>query len=196
MALDCSKITTGFTQEACSKPSIPGTAPRVILLSFSDIDKGKSTVANNIISQLVLKTGMQGYEVDSLPDANGGEVTLNAGTYSNTLGHSLTIRIFEKSEAAKKFGNGLVNAKVVAIVENNERGDKGEVKYEVYGWESGLKLTAITSTTTMDDNVAYLYTLSTPSNGREGTLPMSLFNTNEATTDAAVTSLLTPAEAA
>ena len=101
MALDCSKITVGFTQEACSKPSIPGTASRVILMAFSDIDKGKSVVANNVISQLVLKTGMQGYEVDSLPDATVGEVTLNAGTYSNTLGHSLTIRIFEKSEDRK-----------------------------------------------------------------------------------------------
>lgn len=193
MALDCSKINIGFTQEACTKPAIPGTAPRVILISYSDVDKGRSTIANNIISQMVLKTGMKGYEVDSLPDATVGEVTLNAGTYSNTLGHNLTVRIFEKSEAAKKFGNGLVNSKVIAIVENNEHGEDGEVKYEVYGWESGLKLSAVTSTTTMDDNVAYLYTLSTPSNGREGTLPISFFNTDEATTDAAITSLLSPA---
>lgn len=193
MAIDCSKIKTGFAREDCANPAIPGTGPRIILISYTDIDRSKSNMANGVLSTIVLKKGAQGYEVDSLPDATVGELSLNAGTYSNTLGHSVTIRIFDKTEAAKKFGNGLVNSKVIAIVENNEHAADGSVKYEVYGWESGLKLSALTSTTAMDDNVAYLYTLSTPSNGREGMLPLSLFNTDEETTDAAVEALLTPA---
>lgn len=194
--LDCSGLPVGYALQACQPPATPGTGSRVILLSFSDIDRAKSTIANGILSTIVLKAGAQGYEVDSLPDATVGEVTFSTGTYINSLGHQLTLRIFEKSEAAKKFGNGLINAKVVAIVENNERGEDGQVKYEVYGWNSGLRLNAVTSSTTMDDGVAYLYTLGTPDGGRESSLPISFFNTDEATTDAAVDALLTPAAAA
>ena len=194
--LDCSALNVGYALQACQPPATPGTGSRVILLSYSDIDRSKSTLANGVLSTIVLKAGAQGYEVDSLPDATVGEVTFNTGTYINSLGHQLTLRIFEKSEAAKKFGNGLVNAKVVAIVENNEHGDDGQVKYEVYGWNSGLRLNAVTSTTTMDDGVAYLYTLATPDGAREATLPISFFNTDEASTDAAVQALLTPANAA
>lgn len=189
--LDCSKIKTGFTNQVCGKPAIAGTTARVILLSYSDVDKSKSVVTDNVISSLILKAGATGYEVDSLPNATVGSDTINAGTYLKTHQHNVVVRIFKKSEAAKKFVNGLTNARVVAIVENNDTGDNGDTKYEVYGWDSGLELTEITVTTEMTDGVAYQVTLANGTIAQEGSLPMSLFAKDEATTDLMVEGLLT-----
>lgn len=188
--LDCSKIKTGFTNQVCGKPAIAGTTARVILLSYSDVDKSKSVVTDNVISSLILKAGATGYEVDSLPNATVGSDTINAGTYLKTHQHNVVVRIFKKSEAAKKFVNGLTNARVIAIVENNDTGDNGDTKYEVYGWDSGLELTEITVTTEMTDGVAYQVTLANGTIAQEGSLPMSLFNTDEETTDLMVEGLL------
>jgi hypothetical protein len=188
--LDCSKIKTGFTNQVCGKPAIAGTTARVILLSYSDVDKSKSVVTDNVISSLILKAGATGYEVDSLPNATVGSDTINAGTYLKTHQHNVVVRIFKKSEAAKKFVNGLTNARVIAIVENNDTGDIGDTKYEVYGWDSGLELTEITVTTEMTDGVAYQVTLANGTIAQEGSLPMSLFNTDEKTTDLMVEGLL------
>lgn len=188
--LDCSKIKTGFTNQVCGKPAIAGTTSRVILLSYSDVDKSKSVVTDNVISSLILKAGATGYEVDSLPNATVGSDTINAGTYLKTHQHNVVVRIFKKSEAAKKFVNGLTNARVIAIVENNDTGDNGDTKYEVYGWDSGLELTEITVTTEMTDGVAYQVTLANGTIAQEGSLPMSLFNTDEGTTDLMVEGLL------
>lgn len=188
--LDCSKIKTGFINQVCGKPAIAGTTARVILLSYSDADKSKSVVTDNVISSLILKAGATGYEVDSLPNATVGSDTINAGTYLKTHQHNVVVRIFKKSEAAKKFVNGLTNARVIAIVENNDTGDNGDTKYEVYGWDSGLELTEITVTTEMTDGVAYQVTLANGTIAQEGSLPMSLFNTDEATTDLMVEGLL------
>lgn len=188
--LDCSKIKTGFTNQVCGKPAIAGTTARVILLSYSDVDKSKSVVTDNVISSLILKAGATGYEVDSLPNATVGSDTINAGTYLKTHQHNVVVRIFKKSEAAKKFVNGLTNARVVAIVENNDTGDSGDTKYEVYGWDSGLELTEITVTTEMTDGVTYQVTLANGTIAQEGSLPMSLFNTDEETTDLMVDGLL------
>lgn len=188
--LDCSKIKTGFTNQVCGKPAIAGTTARVILLSYSDVDKSKSVVTDNVISSLILKAGATGYEVDSLPNATVGSDTINAGTYLKTHQHNVVVRIFKKSEAAKKFMNGLTNARVIAIVENNDTGDNGDTKYEVYGWDSGLELTEITVTTEMTDGVAYQVTLANGTIAQEGSLPMSLFNTDEQTTDLMVEGLL------
>lgn len=188
--LDCSKIKTGFINQACGKPAIAGTTARVILLSYSDVDKSKSVVTDNVISSLILKAGATGYEVDSLPNATVGSDTINAGTYLKTHQHNVVVRIFKKSEAAKKFVNGLTNARVIAIVENNDTGDNGDTKYEVYGWDSGLELTEITVTTEMTDGVAYQVTLANGTIAQEGSLPMSLFNTDEKTTDLMVDGLL------
>lgn len=189
--LDCSKIKTGFINQVCGKPAIAGTTARVILLSYSDVDKSKSVVTDNVISSLILKAGATGYEVDSLPNATVGSDTINAGTYLKTHQHNVVVRIFKKSEAAKKFVNGLTNARVIAIVENNDTGDNGDTKYEVYGWDSGLELTEITVTTEMTDGVAYQVTLANGTIAQEGSLPMSLFNTDEKTTDLMVDGLLT-----
>lgn len=188
--LDCSKIKTGFTNQVCGKPAIAGTTARVILLSYSDVDKSKSVVTDNVISSLILKAGATGYEVDSLPNATVGSDTINAGTYLKTHQHNVVVRIFKKSEAAKKFVNGLTNARVIAIVENNDTGDNGDTKYEVYGWDSGLELTEITVTTEMTDGVAYQVTLANGTIAQEGSLPMSLFNMDEKTTDLMVDGLL------
>lgn len=188
--LDCSKIKTGFINQVCGKPAIAGTTARVILLSYSDVDKSKSVVTDNVISSLILKAGATGYEVDSLPNATVGSDTINAGTYLKTHQHNVVVRIFKKSEAAKKFVNGLTNARVIAIVENNDTGDNGDTKYEVYGWDSGLELTEITVTTEMTDGVAYQVTLANGTIAQEGSLPMSLFDTDEATTDLMVDGLL------
>lgn len=188
--LDCSKIKTGFINQVCGKPAIAGTTARVILLSYSDVDKSKSVVTDNVISSLILKAGATGYEVDSLPNAIVGSDTINAGTYLKTHQHNVVVRIFKKSEAAKKFVNGLTNARVIAIVENNDTGDNGDTKYEVYGWDSGLELTEITVTTEMTDGVAYQVTLANGTIAQEGSLPMSLFNTDEKTTDLMVDGLL------
>lgn len=188
--LDCSKIKTGFTNQVCGKPAIAGTTARVILLSYSDVDKSKSVVTDNVISSLILKAGATGYEVDSLPNATVGSDTINAGTYLKTHQHNVVVRIFKKSEAAKKFVNGLTNARVIAIVENNDTGDSGDTKYEVYGWDSGLELTEITVTTEMTDGVAYQVTLANGTIAQEGSLPMSLFDTDEKTTDLMVEGLL------
>ena len=188
--LDCSKIKTGFTNQVCGKPAIAGTTARVILLSYADVDKSKSVVTDNGISSLILKAGATGYEVDSLPNATVGSDTINAGTYLKTHQHNVVVRIFKKSEAAKKFVNGLTNARVIAIVENNDTGDNGDTKYEVYGWDSGLELTEITVTTEMTDGVAYQVTLANGTIAQEGSLPMSLFNTDEKTTDLMVEGLL------
>lgn len=188
--LDCSKIKTGFINQVCGKPAIAGTTARVILISYSDVDKSKSVVSDNVISSLILKAGATGYEVDSLPNATVGSDTINAGTYLKTHQHNVVVRIFKKSEAAKKFVNGLTNSRVIAIVENNDTGDNGDTKYEVYGWDSGLELTEITVTTEMTDGVAYQVTLANGTIAQEGSLPMSLFNTDEKTTDLMVEGLL------
>lgn len=174
----------------CGTPALAGTAPRVILVSYTDINKGLSVVANNVISELVLKAGAKAYEVDSISNATVGEDTVNVGTYVRTHQHNVTVRIVKKSEAAKKFVNGLTNARVVAIVENNDRGDDGDTKYEVYGYDSGLELNDLTASTEVADGVAYLFTLGSGTIAQEGSLPKSFFNTDEATTDAAIEALL------
>lgn len=172
------------------KTATAGTAGRVILINFSDIDKSTSVVTNNVITTLALKSGAKGYAVESFPNAAVGSDSINVGTYINSHSHSVQVRIFQKSEAAKKFVNGATNAKIVAVVENNNHGESGETKYEVYGYEAGLHISELTAGTDMADNVVYDVTFASKDTALESSLPKSFFSQSESATDTAVEALL------
>ena len=193
MALDCGKIASGIVAAVCGKVAASGTTGRVILMNYNDIDKGESEVTGNVASGITLKAGAQGYEYEAFRNGNDGAATLTRGTYRTAFDHSLSLRLFTKNQDAKDFINSLSNARVVAIVENNEGGDAGETKWEVYGWDSGLTASEITASTTYTDNAAYSITLNSDDNSKEGQLPLSFFKTDLATTEQMITALLSPA---
>lgn len=198
-AIDCSKISAGLATDVCGAPAIAGTAGRVILVNYSDVDKALSTFKaetagckSRVLTSIVLKAGAVGFEFASLPNTTVGEDTIIVGTYRRRHQHNLTLRIFAKSQAAKCFVDSLGDARVVAIVENNERGPAGEVKYEVYGWDAGLELNELTASTEITDEVVYLLTLGSGTVAQESSLPISFYSETEAGTDTAVEALLSP----
>lgn len=190
MAIDCSKLTDGVIAAVCNKPAIAGTGHRVILINYNDIDRSISEVEGNVIKKLVLKTGATGYEYESLENSTLGEISLNKGTYFSNWQHDLTLRVFAKSESSKGFVNSLNSARVVAVVDNKELGDDGDVKYEVYGWDAGLELNEGTASTDMADLVVYTIKMGSGANSKEASLPKSIFDADLATTETMLNTLL------
>lgn len=192
-ALDCSKITLGLDASICT-PVTPGTDTYVILVNFTDIDKAKVVKdENGVITSIALVSGAKGYSVASRPNAIVGSVSVNAGTYMNSFSHSVQVRVFEKTDCAKTLINELLNGKVAAIVANlgyDACDDMTSMpKYEIYGYEAGLMISELTSTTELTDSVVYDVTLSTQDGSYENSLPITIWDTDEATTDAMIESL-------
>lgn len=190
--VDCSRIAQGTVAAVCNKRAIAGTNSRVILGNYVDIDRDPANTVetDNVISELTLKD--LAYEFVSYEDTTVGSGSIETGTYVNEVNHSVVLRIFTKNEPNKAFVNGLINSTVFAIIENKEPGDAGEVKYEIYGFESGLKVTALDWSTEMPDSVVYEITLSSPDNSKESTLPKSVWMGSYAATEAALDALVTP----
>jgi len=189
---DCSKIAAGLAAAACNTVAVPGTASRVILLNYTDIDRTAITETANVVSAINTLGATVGFAFESLPDATVGSFALAVGTYINQFDHTIDGRVFAKSEAAKVFVNGLKNARVVAIVENIyfNAGDTTPVKYEIYGLNSGLEATEITGDTTNPDQTVYTFKLASTEMAKEGSLPKTLFVTSVSATDTLVAGLL------
>lgn len=189
MANECGQITAGLVTAVCGKAPASGTAKKVVLVNFEDIDKAASTITGNVASAVVLKSGKKGYLLESKPKATSGAASFSKGTYFDAFEHSVTLRVFTKNQATKDFMNSLIGARVIAIVDNNEMGDAGETKYEVYGWDAGLVLSELPWATELSDSVVYSATLKSDDASKEGQLPLSFFTTDLATTEAAIDSL-------
>lgn len=189
--MDCAKIAAGLTASECGIMATSGTGTKVVLFNYDDIDKGSSVVAAGICTSLVLKTNKLAYLFESIDKATTGEATFAKGTYIDSYDHAITLRIFVKDQTSKDFINSLTNARVVAIVENRATGEGGNTKYEVYGWDSGLKLSENAFTTDFSDNVVFTAKLASDDNSKEGQLPLSYFITDLSATETALAGLYT-----
>ena len=189
---NCAKIVHDVVAAAC-EAAIAGVKGRVIIINFEDIDRSKATITGNVISALALKSGAKAYLFTTFADASIGNVSLNVGTYFSNWQHDVNLRIFTKSEEAKEFMNNIAGAKVAIILENNDEGVDNKLKYEVYGFNAGLKATEAAGTTQMEENTVYSLTLGNGEAAKENSLPKSIYVDDAETTDALIKTLLTAA---
>jgi len=175
--MDCSKITAGFVGGACGALPTGGTGQRVWLMNYEDIDRANCTLdADGNISAIAMKTGKYAYLYETIDNANEASATFNKGTYVNNYDHSITLRIFKDNIAAKKFVNQLSGARIVAVVERKCVSSCDNI-FEVYGWDSGLKMSENPYSTTLTDNVAMAPVLTSDDISKETTLPRTYTGT-------------------
>jgi hypothetical protein len=97
--------------------------------------------------------------------------------------------------ATKKTMNDLPKGRFVAIVQNNHKGEDGNAAFEIYGTEIGMEITEYTRNNADNDTQgAPALVLRTPGegSGKEPYLPLTLHDTNFATTKAIVDSIIKP----
>lgn len=187
--MDCGKITHGFIGGACGTAlPIGGTGTEVVLLNYSDVVKDASGLdeVSGIISKITLKDGAKGFLFQSLENSTEGSATLSAGTYVDTYDHSVTLRIFKDTAEAKAWVNSMKGARFIAIVGKRTTGKN---HWEVFGWDSGLKLSENAYNTTFTDNVALSPVISSDDTSKESSLPFTFFADSEKETDAAIYAL-------
>ena len=199
MALDCATLATGITGYDCANPLVTGMESSVILINKDDIDKTLSTIANGILTAIVLKSGKIGYLAQSLPNSFEADNSVVVGDYSKTYEQNLTCRFFDNTPTLKSWLEKLDKSKVVAVIKNNyikynptTPEVKGQTVFEVLGWYTGLE---VLEGTNNKNDMIHVRKLGCNKTNKEPTLPISFFKTDEATTETAYTALYTHAGA-
>lgn len=175
--MDCSKITKGLVAGACGSLPQGGTGTKVWLFNYADIDRETSVVTNEELTTLAMKDGAKGFVYQSLDNSTDGSAILNKTTYSANYDHSVFLRIFSDDTEAKAFLNDAKEARIVAIVERKTSGDN---KFEVFGWQSGLKMSENPYNTKFTDNVAYAPVFASDDDSKESFLPLTCKMTEQA----------------
>lgn len=178
--MDCTKITAGLVGASCGALVNGGTGTKVWLFNFADIDKKTSTATDTTITTIALNDTAKGYVVTSFENATEGVATLNVGTYVNTYDHQVTLRIFDDSDDARDFMADAKDARIVTVVQKKTA--NGYIN-EVYGWDSGLKMSENPYNTKYTDNVVYAPVFKTDADSKEKNMP-HLCGMTEAALDA------------
>ena len=152
MACDnvCAIVTNDLLYD-CSNKAVGGVVQTIKLINKCDIDISEWTVNNGTVEACAHTIAYDGTDPSELEAVTvqgiPGKRLLNAtftssDTYFGTY-FTHTVDLFGQglTEQAlcniKAFANG---AEVVAIIEQNFKGEDGESAFLVYGWDTGLKL--------------------------------------------------------
>lgn len=179
----------------CENPQVGGMENLAILINRADVDFAtlvKDPTNAAIVKTLAIKVGKQGYSVlqTGATPFSGTQTAFTAGTYRNKFTKDLQFLIPDHSpDICKNVVDNLANGVFVAVVQNKYKGADGKAKYEIYGLEGGLRMTeAPRDANSADTDGGWLVKMQevAPSSG------IFLWDTDEATTDAAFEALLVP----
>ena len=186
---NCSKISKNLTLVACAN-SVAGLRSRLVLIKFDDIDRKQTKPMGNILEGIILKdNAVAGLEWEFVENGLEADCTLNKGTYRNTFSHKVAGKALLKSQEVKDEIGNLAHSRVVAVVENKDNNSE-ETRFEVYGFENGLRMAELSSPTTDADGVHYSFSLQSDDNARESALPLSFYAGDADSTEAAFAALI------
>lgn len=179
----------------CKKPSIKGLQNNAYIINRNDIDFESSVRDEEnpyIITNLVLQSGKKAFRlyVPGKTPYTGTAANMVEGTYRNNFDKTFNFVVLDNGpDVVRDIINPLANGEFVVIMENKYSGEDNKNTYEVYGFEQGLRASAIANDKYSDDSEG----------GWSGTLTESgapsaglyLFNQTVAATKTAIDSLVT-----
>ena len=191
----CEGLVMGASID-CADPLSPGIRKRLIGFNLEDIENVDYDVVNtNVVELITLKTGKQAWVFEGIKQSIVPSQELVNTPTASTWRHSIIQSIFDVSSEQKLNIQGMATKATVWIVENANDSSNADSIFEVYGLQRGLEAQTITrSPVDTESGAAYVLELATPDEGGNEPVPVeSFFDTDFATTLAAVETLLTPA---
>lgn len=186
---DCAKIAAGIALD-CDNPLVPGVDEDVLIANKADIESVVRDGANKLlISSIVMTTGTQFFKFEGKNDSLEPNYSLVKSRYSDTFEHGVRFKVFDNEVATKLSLDQIAKGTFVALVKNNDG------QWEIYGLDVGLKSAEMSrNPLDADTGGAHDVFIKTSDNlAKEPNLPATFFNTDAATTEAAITTLLAPA---
>jgi len=173
----------------CANPAIGGIEADVLLINAEDIDITATTISNTnkaLVTNLALKTGKTGYLLAGVKQVNGA----NSELVKKEMGpdkfkHVFSGVILNPSAANKLQATNLSEgAKYVVVIEQKWKGASNADAFVILGYKSGLELQTMTWNTKENDGTI-AFTLESTEGYEEPTLPLTLLETDYATTKTA-----------
>ena len=186
---NCDKLLAMAIAPDCNNPHVGGFEADGVIINRAAVDFDACVREKNIITTLALKSGKKGFEVYQTGNNpfTGSNTAFVAGTYINKFTNQINLLVFDHSaECCENVIDQFANGQFIAVLKNKHVGSDGKSKYQVYGYESGLRMTEGTHDQYSEDTDggwAIALQETAPTSG------LFLYNTSISATDAAFESL-------
>lgn len=197
MTCTLEKLTANIAKNC--EPIVPGVDDLIYIINYADIDKSLCTFNANplILETIVLETAspsLTAFTLQGQRMSNTKGAIYAPAKYAPAWTHEMMFYIFDNDPVAKKRVGEFANGKFVIIYKNNyinrsKAGTPQDSTWEVIGWDAGLYLTEANNNNA-DASGGWYLKVATAGDAKESLPPLQFFNTDIATTEAALAALL------
>ena len=176
----------------CGTAIVKGVEKDVLLINRADIDKAGTTISENVISTLVLKSSKTAFLMKYAKDTHISVTTKPVISDEDLNGHehSIVIVVYGKTaEECAEIDKLVAGGDLVAVVENKDQSGEGKHAFDVYGFRNGLTVSEGEGRT---NGGYYKLTMKTPSRQTEPESVLKWLETSYATTKAKFDKKLAP----
>ena len=155
------KVTLDLLFSCADKPKKGIVGGKGVIINWDDIDRTASTVSGSKITDLVLKSGNVGLQVEWYKDLASAGGTFAPNTEDiDGFTHSFLTRLANSSAASAERAAELAGGRFIMVYETRYQGAANVEAYKVAGWDNGLKLSEL-AFNTLENSGAGLFTLAT-----------------------------------
>ena len=181
----CDQISQGALYD-CQNPLQGGAKARLILINLDDYGAA-TTNSNDVITALTLQANKAAYVFEGFKNSLvKSEEMVNPDSKQSVFKHKIDFAVYDISQAQKNNLQRMALGRFIAITENTQ---KGANTFEVYGLNSGLIMSPGVLRASNANNGTFRISLMSPEGEEEVKLPQTFFNTDYATTLAAINGL-------
>jgi hypothetical protein len=185
----CEGLITADILFDCNNPSVGGLEADVLLINENDIDIAALAVdgTNKIkLTNLALKAGKTAFLLQGVKQINGTSYELVKKEFGPDKFKHMFAGVILNPSAANKLQATFLSegGKYIVVVEQKWKGANNADAFQVYGLRSGLELMTMTANSKENDGTIS-FTLESTEGYEEPTLPMTLLETDYATTKTA-----------
>lgn len=154
-------LTLGLLFDCADKPKKGLEGSKAVIINYDDIDLAGSTIAGEIITDLVLKAGKVGLQAEWYKDLASANSAFAPSTEDiDGFLHNFLMRLSNSSAENAARANELKNGRFIVVLQTKYKGVDNEEAFKVYGWKTGMKLTELVNNTN-ENSGASLFTLGT-----------------------------------
>lgn len=189
--ISCGAISAGI-ELSCDDPLVAGVEATFYIANKDDIASITYDPTNpQLATDITMVATKTFFTIQGQLQSTEPLTAMVKGKYVNQLEHTVSFLVFKIDPDTKNQILQMKDGNFVCIVRNNYVGATGNCKYEIYGAGAGLKADVLERNPNDTETLgAFKVTLKTAEYAREGKLPVSFFDTDLATTEAAIASLL------
>ena len=188
----CGLVSSNITPN-CTLPNINGVDVSILIANWSHVSAITQNATTKAVETITMTSTNKFFTWEGKKTSYNAKESMIKGKLQSTFSHEVSGVFFGVTPLEKLQLQALTNGAVMVIVKYKYKGTTANCKYALHGYDQGLELAVLERDQSKGESVgAYDFTLKTPEGYPESLLPIGIWVTSEAATDAVIAGVTAP----